>query len=514
MVSKSASQIEHLPGNRVAGTCIHFSSLPSPLGIGDIGDAAIDFIDLIARTKLTVWQVLPVGPTSFGDSPYQTLSTFAGNEMLIGLEPLVRQGLLEDRDLSALQVLPASTVRFESLVPVKRNLLDKAAHCFLDRASKAELNRFRSFCDANARQWLDDYALYRVLKSRHDEKAWTDWAPELATRDRTSIELARLDLAPELETVRVIQFFFDLQWTRLREHASRNGIRLLGDIPFYIAHDSADAWANPELLMMDANGKPSQVSGVPPDYFSEDGQLWGNPVYDWAQHANDGYKWWIGRLAHAAGLHDLIRIDHFRGFESYWSVPFGETTARNGAWMPGPGNEFFATARKSLGKLPVIAEDLGLITPAVTRLRKRQGFPGMKVLQFELLDPDFDVTKIPADCVCYTGTHDNDTARGWFTGKGVEKRRSREIRQLQRRALKQTGGTARTIHLDLIRLAFSTRAGMAIVPFQDFLGLGSEARMNTPGTAQGNWRWRLGEEQVSPALVRQISGLVEGFSRR
>ena len=513
MASVKSGQVECWPEDPVAGVCVHFTSLPSPIGIGDIGDASLRFIDQLALMKLRVWQVLPVGPTSFGDSPYQTLSTFAGNELLIGLEPLVRQGLIEEEALEPLRRLPFETVEFESVAPLKRALLESAAEKFLAGGSSGSMEAYRVFCEQTGHAWLDDYALFRALKTFHKEKAWTDWAPGLARRDKDAIERAKASLREAMEKHRVIQFFFDQQWQALRKHAADNKITLLGDIPFYIAHDSSDAWANPELLMMDQLGQPSQVAGVPPDYFSEDGQLWGNPVYNWKSQAQDGYQWWIRRLARTAALHDLVRIDHFRGFESFWSVPRGETTARTGAWKPGPGTDFFTVVKKSLGALPIVAEDLGLITPEVTRLRQQQGFPGMKVLQFELLDPEFDISDIPENCVCYSGTHDNDTTVGWFAGQGVEKQRPNEIRRLQRRALRHTGGTAGTIHLDLIRLALSSRARMVVIPLQDFLGLGSEARMNTPGTADGNWRWRVTTNQLSSALQNQVATLVEEFSR-
>lgn len=501
------------PARPVAGVCLHFTSLPSPLGIGDIGDAAIEFVDRLEDMNLRTWQVLPIGPTSFGDSPYQTLSTFAGNELLIGLEPLVRMGLLENEDLQPLKNLPAGTVEFGSLAPAKRALLAKAAGQFACAATQRDVKAYEAFCKAAGETWLDDYALFRALKTKHGERAWNRWEPPLARREPIALRHARETLKEQVETHRIIQFFFDQQWRSLRDHAADRGISLIGDIPFYIAHDSADAWANPKLLLMDESGQPSQVSGVPPDYFSEDGQLWGNPVYDWTFQKETGYSWWIERLAHAARQHDLVRIDHFRGFKAFWSVPYGETTAKGGAWNRGPGKAFFKAARRRLGSLPIVAEDLGLITPGVVKLRKKQGFPGMRVLQFELLDPEFDASDIPEDCICYTGTHDNDTTVGWFNGQGVEKKRPREIRALRRRALKHTNGEARTIHTDMVRLAFSTRARIAIAPMQDYLGLGSEARLNTPGSAEGNWRWRMTAGQLTAGLIDRVSTLVRESSR-
>lgn len=490
------------PDQAAAGVSLHFSSLPAAHGIGDIGDAACRFADQLAQTGLSIWQVLPAGPTGFGDSPYQSLSAFAGNEMLIGLEPLVRDGLLNQAELAPLEELPDHAVDFERLVPRKRAILKRAAERFLARGADS---RFDAFVARNNSLWLHQYALYRVIKTLHSERAWTEWEPDYARR--SSDALARVESQHEsaIERIKALQYLFECQWSSLREHAGRAGVRVFGDMPFYIAFDSADAWAQRALLLTDDDGRPSAVAGVPPDYFSADGQLWGNPLYDWPYHADSGYRWWIERLREAIRRCHMVRVDHFRGFESYWSVTAGADTARDGKWKTGPGDAFFDALAAALGALPIVAEDLGEITDAVTDLRRRHGIPGMKVLQFELADENFDPAAIPDDCACYTATHDNDTTAGWFAKKAR--------RDTRRNALRLTGGKASTISHDLIRLALKTPARVAMAPMQDYLELGAEARMNTPGTAAGNWRWRMLAGQWTAARRAAIADLVRSGGR-
>jgi len=500
------------PARPVAGVILHFTSLPSSHGIGDIGDAALAFIDELAAMKLSVWQVLPTGPTAFGDSPYQPLSAFAGNELLIGLEPLMREGLVTVDEVAPLNALPASSVDYASVIPIKTALLGRAAERFFSaRGPRSEA--YRAFLDENDKAWLRDYALYRVLKSRHRERPWPQWDPAFAGRRAAEVRKFEASERQAIDRIKAAQFFFDQQWGSLRRYAKERGVRLFGDLPYYIALDSADAWARRDLLLLDESGRPTQCAGVPPDYFSEDGQLWGNPVYDWARHEETGFRWWIERLRRAARHCDMVRVDHFRGFESYWSVPAGETTARNGAWIPAPGDELFTAARKALGELPLLAEDLGVITEVVHRLRRRHGLPGMRVLQFELAEPDFDPAAIPEDCVICTATHDNDTTVGWFSSKAGTRGAKKEMRRARRNAVRLAGGRARTIHRDLIRLAFSTPARVALAPMQDYLGLGSNARLNTPGSAGGNWRWRLRPGQLSEKSLEEIAVLVEQSAR-
>jgi len=496
-----------------AGVCLHFTSLPNDHGIGDIGDAALDFLDRLADMNLRVWQFLPIGPTAYGDSPYQSLSSFAGNEMLIGLDPLVRSGLLRQEELAPLLALPRDHVEYGEVIPLKQGLLSLAAQRFMARDAGDWRAEYDAFLDRHDRSWLHDYALYRKLKSLHGERPWPAWAQPYVHRDPDTLAAFGAEHRDEIERVKVTQFLFDRQWRALRKKAAGLGIRLFGDIPIYIALDSADAWANRELLLIDENGVPSRVAGVPPDYFSEDGQLWGNPLYDWAYHARTGYQWWIDRIADAASRFDMLRVDHFRGFEAYWSVPFGEATARNGRWEPGPGHALFEALEAALGKLPIVAEDLGVITEEVDELRLRHGIPGMKVLQFDIDDPEFEMSDITEDCVCYTGTHDNDTTLGWFRGGSDDIRGPEQILVSRRNALRLSQGHEDSIASDMIRLALGSHARVAVAPMQDFLGLGSEARMNTPGTTRNNWRWRLQPEALTPQFISWVRETIDQSAR-
>ena len=498
---------------RQAGIGLHFSCLPGDLGIGDIADSARWFIDLLAEMKIGVWQFLPLGPTAYGNSPYQPLSAFAGNANLIGLESLVRFGLLEAADLDPLRALPRTFTDYGALIPVKRALLLKASEQFGRGGGMGLVAEYEDFLHEHAERWLNDYALFRVLKTAHGERPWPEWETDYVHRKGQALEKARDEYRRSIECTRVTQFLFDRQWRSLREYAEEKGVCLFGDMPIYIALDSSDAWAHPEILQIDRDGRPPRVAGVPPDYFSEDGQLWGNPLYDWDYHDRTGYRWWTERMRHIGRQTHLVRIDHFRGFESYWSVPSSETTAKKGRWVPGPGDAVFDAMRESLGLLPIVAEDLGVITPEVEALRLNQGFPGMVVLQFEVGDPDFELAEVDENSVCYTGTHDNDTTAGWFRGNGDDTRSAKEIAETRKLALKRTGGTAATIHMDMIRLAFSSPSALAVAPMQDFLGQGSDARLNIPGTTANNWRWRLDKGLMDPGLRESVLGMVEEASR-
>jgi len=498
---------------RKAGLCLHLTSLPAPYGSGDIGDAAAAFVDILARLGIGVWQFLPTGPTGYGNSPYQPLSAFAGNPLLIGLEPLVRLGLLHQSDLDELAGLPHAYLDFERVLPAKSVLLLRASERFHAGRFPGLRTAYDEFLHDHDEAWLGDYALFRILKTMHGEQAWTQWDEPYLRRGHASLNTVLARNRAAAEHIKFAQFLFELQWRQLKCIAAENGICLFGDLPIYIALDSADAWAHPEMLLLDANGRPSHVAGVPPDYFSTNGQLWGNPLYDWDFHRRDGYRWWIDRMRHALQLTPLVRIDHFRGFESYWAVPSDAETARLGSWLPGPGDAIFEALAQSLGRLPIVAEDLGMITPEVTALRTRHGFPGMRVLQFEAADPGFELDSIEKNCVCYTGTHDNDTIVGWLQGSSSDSRGKEEILMARKQVLHLTGGTPRTVHLDLIRLAFSSKAALAIAPMQDFLGLGSEARMNIPGTTLGNWRWRLRPEALRPVLLDQAAELISNAGR-
>jgi len=506
-------ETESLPPGRQAGVCLHITSLPGPWGIGEIGRDALAFVDTLRRMQLGVWQFLPTGPTAYGDSPYQPLSTFAGNEMMIAIGDLLETGLLRPGEAAALEALPHDTVDYGALIPLKTALLRTAAGRF-DRVAGSALKSARDdFCERHDTAWLRDYARYRILKSRHDERPWPEWEPRYVHREAAALARLEAEAGAAIDAIRTIQFLFHHQWHRLRRYANEQGVRLFGDMPIYIALDSADAWANRDILQIDRDGRPESVAGVPPDYFSADGQLWGNPLYDWEKHAASGYRWWVERLRAAAALADMVRIDHFRGFEAYWAVPARAETARDGTWVPGPGDGIFEAVRRELGELPVVAENLGVITPEVEALRERHNLPGMIVLQFAVADPDFAPDEVPADCVCYTGTHDNDTTRGWFTGSPDDLRSPEEIERTRRAALEITGGTSETIHEDLIRTAFSTKAGLAVAPMQDYLGLGSEARLNTPGTSAGNWRWRMNPEPVTESFLDHVAALVADSER-
>jgi len=467
----------------------------------------------MVRCRLSVWQFLPLGPTAYGDSPYQPLSTFAGNEMLIDIDNLVELQLLQNSEVTELTTLPEHFVDYDALIPIKNRLLRLAASRFLAFANQDLRAEFGDFMVRHDLNWLRDYAVFRILKDLHEGISWPEWRPEFANRDESALSRFEECESDAIEEIKVLQFLFSRQLATLRDYAHTKKVTLFGDLPIYIALDSADAWANREIIKIDENGRPESVAGVPPDYFSADGQLWGNPLYDWEQHRATNYSWWIERLKATAEIADLVRIDHFRGFESYWSIPASSDTARIGAWEPGPGDAIFDAMSESLGSLPIIAEDLGVITPEVEGLRDRHNIPGMRVLQFDVCDEDFNLDDIGINSVCYTGTHDNDTTIGWFRGSPDDIRSEDDIKLAQEAVLDITGGKPETIHTDLIRAAFSTAAYIAIAPMQDYLGLGSEARINTPGIAGGNWRWRVLDEQISADFCHNVASMVNASER-
>jgi len=499
--------------DREAGVCLHLTSLPDAYGIGTLGVSALRFLEVMSASGLRVWQFLPTGPTAFGDSPYQTTSVFAGNPMLLDLRELASQGLVTASELEPLQRLSTASVDFDRLVPLKSQLLARAAERFERTASSEARAAREQFIAENDDLWLHDYAMFEVLKAMHQQRTWSEWNPLYAQRDPDAMRTFEEAALLQIRTVKTTQYFFAEQWRTFKSHADKRGIRLMADAPIYVALDSADVWARPELFDLDDRGVPIAIAGVPPDYFSADGQLWGNPLYRWDRHAAEGYVWWTSRLKHSIQYADMLRLDHFRGFESYWAVPADAKTARTGEWRPGPGTALFDAMTAALGELPIIAEDLGVITPAVDALRARYGFPGMKVLQFMVGEDDFDPTSIPHDSVCYTGTHDNDTTVGWFQSDPGDTRSAAEIEHARANVLRHTQGCAETVHIDLVRLAFSTPAALAIVPLQDFLGLGSSARLNTPGTTKGNWRWRLPESRLTPHFCASVRQLVAESGR-
>jgi 4-alpha-glucanotransferase len=485
---------------RSSGILLHPTSLPGPYGIGDLGPQAHGWIDYLADHGCTLWQVLPLGPTGYGDSPYQSFSAFAGNPYLISPESLLADNLIHANELANLPQFPAHQVDYGAVIPWKLDLLDRSYEYFGYHASPNLSEAFRHF-QAVQVAWLEDYALFMALKDVHGGAPWPTWEPELRDRDPEALEAFTQKHLLQIQRHTYRQFLFYRQWAALKLHAAQRKIRIIGDIPIFAAHDSADVWAHPELFYLDEKGMPTSVAGVPPDYFSPTGQLWGNPLYRWDRHRDQGYQWWIERVQGVLQLVDIVRIDHFRGFVGYWEVPGDAKTAEKGRWAPGPGADFFDAVREKLGELPIIAEDLGVITPDVVALRERYELPGMKILQFAFaggpIDP-FLPHNYPVNCVAYTGTHDNDTARGWY------ERVEEDEKDFYRHYMNRDG---RDIAWDLIRGVWSSVAVFAIAPLQDFLDLDNSARMNYPGRPSGNWTWRMPAGALSEALGKRISEL-------
>ena len=492
---------------RSAGLLLHPTSLPGRFGIGDLGPGAERFLDWIAEGGQAVWQILPLGPPGFNNTPYTCFSAFAGNHLLVSPERLREDGLLDAEDLRKAPAFPAESVAFARVIEWKEELLRRAWDRFRSRASRALNEAFAAFVEEpDARVWLEDWVLYSALKELFSGRPWPEWPQGFRSRDPRVLSSARKDLSEEMGFHRFQQFLFNRQWGQVREAARRRGVRIMGDMPIYVALDSADVWANPHLFEVDGVGRPMKVAGVPPDYFSATGQLWGNPIYRWDRIAEDGYAWWIARVRENLKQVDLLRIDHFRGFAGYWEIPAGEATAVNGAWRPGPGRALFDAIRAALGDLPLVAEDLGHITDDVRDLVGDLGLPGMKVLQFAFTDPrsDHRPDRFGPCTVVYTGTHDNNTTRGWFAVAGDDERR---------RALEWLGTSGEEIHWDMIRAAYQSCAFLAIVPVQDVIGLGAEGRMNEPAKNNGNWAWRALADQLRPDLAARLRALAEGTGR-
>ena len=491
---------------RSSGVLLHPTSLPGPFGIGDLGPRAHAWVDALARARQAWWQVLPVGPTGYGDSPYQSPSTFAGNLNLISPELLERDRLASPGDVSGCD-LHAGPIHYDAVIPRKHRLVHRAWERFAagdgSTQLREEFERFR----AAERCWLDEYVLFMALKEAHSGAPWWEWPGLLAQRDPAALRAAAETFADEAATHRFGQFLFARQWGALREHARGQGVRIIGDLPIYVAADSAEVWAHPELFLLDTERRPAVVAGVPPDYFSETGQLWGNPIYDWAAHRATGFAWWVQRVKAALKQYDLVRLDHFRGLEAFWAVPFGDRTAENGQWRPGPGAALLGAIRDALGSVPIIAEDLGFITPEVQQLREGFNLPGMRILQFAFggaVEPRFQPHRFDAAAVVYTGTHDNDTTRGWF-----EKLNLNELR----RFLRYAPDAAEDPVWALIRLGWASVADLAIAPLQDLLVLGSEARLNTPGTTTGNWRWRADDNALTGRWVERLREFTQTYGR-
>ena len=507
---------------RSAGILLHPTSLASPHGIGDLGREAYRFVDFLAEAGMSLWQVLPLGPTGFGDSPYACFSTFAGNPLLIDLDALVADGLLRPEDIADVPGCSADRVDFGAVLEWKRPRLAAAAQRFLSGGSPVPRSDFDAFCAAQA-HWLDDYALFMAVKDHFDAKAAAEgvadatwfsyWDRDIRLHEAAALARWGAACAPQIDTYRVWQYLFFRQWDNLKRYANTRRVRILGDVPIYVSADGVDAWANPSLFKLGADGRPSVVAGVPPDYFSETGQLWGNPLYDWERMAEDGFSWWVERFRAVLTLCDTVRIDHFRGFAACWEVPADAETAVGGEWVETPGRELFAAVRGALGDLPLVAEDLGVITPEVEALRDELGLPGLKVLQFAF-DPKEDGRldaahpflphNYPERCVAYTGTHDNDTTRGWYDERSDEERHL-----IRTYAACDDGGAVWA----LIRTALASVARYAIVPMQDALNLGTEARMNRPAHASGNWDWRMPAEALHPDLAAALRTLVHIYGR-
>ncbi|KAI8826698.1 4-alpha-glucanotransferase [Fimicolochytrium jonesii] len=561
--SRKVAPADPFPG-RCSGVLLHVTSLPSNHGIGDVGPTAIRFVDWLSAAGQSIWQFLPLNPHGYAGSPYGTPSAMAANPAIVSLEPLIEEGLLTAVDVKELETLPRGKVDYDRVTPLKRQALRLARDRFRSTTSPFPkhhewLGKLEQFIANEGAAWLNDYALFAALHEKHNA-CWIDWPAELRDRKPAALAKAQEELYDEIDEHIFTQFLFDMQWAQVRRHAKEKGVRLVGDIPIFVAYDSADVWSHRKLFKLDAQGKQTVQAGVPPDYFSETGQLWGNPVYDWAAIATEGYKWWTLRFSRTLALADIIRIDHFRGFEAAWEVPASHKTAMNGTWVKGPGAKVFRAVDKALGyRTPVIAEDLGLITQSVHDLRDELGYPGMKVLQFAWGGDSYDATNdhLPHNlktsrCVYYTGTHDNDTVRGW-ADSATDAQRAAVLRYLGRDASKsavadgkrkreEDGDAASaipaakkpdnttangpssltekavtnaipTVSWDFIHLALASVADIAIVQLQDVLDLGTEARMNTPATADGNWSWRVDEAAVTKEIGEKLRGVTEVFGR-
>jgi 4-alpha-glucanotransferase len=491
---------------RVSGILLHPTCFPGRYGIGDLGEQAYRFVDWLAAAKQMLWQILAIGPTGYADSPYSSFSAFAGNPMIISPDRLAQDGDLSPEDLADVPHFPDDHVDFGGVIEYKTGLFHKAAQRFFDQGSLDRHNQFEGFCHDN-RRWLDDFALFMAVKAEHDMVTWTQWDEDIALRHPSALAQWQNRLADEIRFHKYLQFQFFHQWQALRRYSHERGVKIMGDIPIFVAHDSADVWSHPELYYLDERGGPTVVAGVPPDYFSATGQRWGNPLYRWELMQEKGYSWWVDRVRKTFSLVDILRIDHFRGFEAYWEIPASEPTAVVGRWVKGPGDELFQALQGALGQLPIVAEDLGVVTPEVVALREEFGFPGMKVLQFAF-DSDASNPYLPFnldhDCVVYTGTHDNDTTRGWYENQTEE---------LRHRVRLYLGSDAHEISWDFIRLALATVADLAVVPLQDVLGLGSEGRMNRPGDPVGNWQWRYLPGALADEQAGRLRSLVEIYGR-
>jgi 4-alpha-glucanotransferase len=491
---------------RCSGILLHPTSLPGPLGSGDLGESSYRFIDWLSSAGQSLWQMLPVGPAGMANSPYMSLSAFAGSPMLIDLSELVTLGWLKADDLHSLPSFSDHRVDYALVSPARMALLAKAAQQFFQSRGTEHHRQFDEYCEAK-KVWLEDYALFQALNQHFNGSGWITWDHDLVHREPSVLKMYAEKLREYIDLHKFTQWCYDRQWNAMKKYANDRNVKLVGDIPIFVAHHSSDVWSNQEAFLIDENGMPLFVAGVPPDYFSEDGQRWGNPLYRWDVMSRQKYRWWVDRFRHTFTLFDIIRIDHFRGFEAYWEIPAKEKTARTGRWVKAPGDDLFTTIKNELGTLPIIAEDLGVVTPEVTALRERFNFPGMKILQFAFSSDPEDIFlphNYVKNCVVFTGTHDNDTTIGWY-----EKVTERE-REFVRRYSRASG---REINWDLITLALQSTANIAVIPLQDIIGLGSEGRMNFPGTVDGNWEWRFTREQLDSRSTERLAELTALYGR-
>lgn len=493
--------------DRTSGILLHPTCLPGPDGIGDLGPEAYRWVDFLNEAGCGLWQVLPLGPTGYGDSPYQCFSAFAGNPYLISPALLLDEGLLSLDDLKDRPEFPVDRVDFGPVIEWKKKILHRSYLKFMSAPHPAIQNVLLEFQQVNS-SWLPDYALFSTLKERNNGRPWVEWSEPLRKRQQKTLDEFRQENHTLIDEIMFYQFLFFRQWSRLKAYANSLNIKIVGDVPLFISHDSADAWALPELFTLDANGYPTVVAGVPPDYFSPTGQLWGNPLYKWEVHKENGYTWWIDRIASCLKMVDILRLDHFRGFAGYWEVPANMKTAEIGAWKHGPGTDLFKAIKTSLGSLPIIAEDLGKITPDVVALRDHFDLPGMRIFQFAFSDDDTNIFlphNYNRNTVAYTGSHDNDTTIGWFNSAPEQEKRF---------CLEYLGkDSTNDIAMDMIRCVWSSVANFAIAPLQDFLRLDTHARMNYPGRESGNWNWRTSIHYQNNSLAKQIHRMNEIYSR-
>lgn len=488
---------------RSAGVLLHPTSLPGKYSIGTLGKEAYAFVDFLVKAKQTYWQILPLGPTGYGDSPYQCFSSKAGNPYLIDIETLIAEQLLTENEAEVLLQTQNELVDYTVTTEKKIPLLKIAEKRFL---AKADTSDFENFCLLN-NHWLTEYALFMALKKRFDNRPWYEWEEKYKLHDAAALRKLLPELAEDISFQKFIQYMFFRQWFQLKNYANKKGIKIIGDIPIYVAMDSSDTWVSPHLFQFDKNKNPMCVGGCPPDYFSETGQLWGNPIFNYAEMEKNNFSWWTDRIQYNLELYDLIRIDHFRGFAGYWSIPYGEKTAVNGRWVDGPGHKLFIAIKNALGEIPIIAEDLGLITPDVIQLRDAFDLPGMKVLQFAFDSAeanDYIPHNYTKNCVVYTGTHDNETVNGWY-----ENASDSDTEYI----LDYLNSDGKDIAWDLIRCAWASVANTAIAPMQDLLNLGADARMNLPGSTENNWQWRMQEGDIHDALAERLAHLTTLYGR-